>query len=145
MILVIAGTGGKGAAVAELARQDPARPSLYAIRGTRLLGAGGYDRLDYTPRFRTPEEVMAVIDKYRIPLVLFRADESDSEFAHITEFAHIQQISEALRRYPDRWEALYESDASGAKVAIYRIRRNGEQVADQKQLYQLNAPHAVEP
>ena len=145
VVLIVAGAGSEGAAVAELARQDPARPSLFAIRGTRLLGAGGYDRLDYTPRFRTPEEVMAVIDKYRIPLVLFRTDESGSEFAHITEFAHIQQISEARRRYPDRWETLYESDASGAKVALYRVRRDGEQMADQEQLYQLNAPHAVKP
>ena len=141
--LIIAGAGSEGAAVAELAMHDPARPSLYAIRGTRLLGAGGYNAADYQPRFHTPEQVMAAIDEYRVPLVLFRADESGSDFANITEYGHIQQIAEVRRRYPDRWETLYESDASGAKVALYRIRGNAEQTADPRQLLELGAPHAL--
>ena len=59
--LVVAGQIGEESAVAELAMHDPHCPSLFAIRGSRLLGGGGYNNSDYQPRFDTVAEVMAAI------------------------------------------------------------------------------------
>jgi hypothetical protein len=42
-VLIATDGAEEGAAVAELALDDSGRPSLYAIRGSRLLGGGGYN------------------------------------------------------------------------------------------------------
>ena len=117
VVLVVAGTGAEGAAVAEIALNDPQRPSLFAIRGSRLLGAGGYNSFEYMPRFHTAEEVMAAVDDYRIPLVLFRMDGNQSEWEHV------RQVADAVKRFPDRWESVYRIDQDGVPVVLYRVRR----------------------
>lgn len=47
-------------------RPDRSGPSLFAVRGSRLLGGGGYNNRDYLPRFATPAEVALEIDRYAI-------------------------------------------------------------------------------
>ena len=133
-VLIVTNNSGEGTAIAELAMLDPARPSLFAVRGSRLLGGGGYNAQDYLPRFQTLEQVMEAIDSYNIPLVLIRPDPSAAAWAHIG------QVVEAQHLYPERWELLYHG-ASG--ISVYRLRGNAEKTGDTAKLAALSAPKAL--
>jgi hypothetical protein len=137
VVLVVAGTGAEGAAVAEIASNDPKRPSMFAVRGSRLLGAGGYNSFEYVPRFHTPAEVMATIDDYHIPLVLFRMDGDRSEWEHV------RQVADAVNRYPDQWEQICRIDEGGVPVMLYRVRGNDAYDADLKRVSDLSAPRTL--
>ena len=137
VVLVVAGTGAEGAAVAEIALNDPQRPSLFAIRGSRLLGGGGYNSFEYTPRFHTPAEVMVAVDDYHIPLVLFRMDGNQSEWEHV------RQVADAVERFPDRWEPIYRIDQGGVPVVLYRVLGNDGYDADVRRLSDLSAPRTL--
>jgi hypothetical protein len=136
-VLVVAGTGAEGAAVAEIALNDPQRPSLFAIRGSRLLGAGGYNSFEYMPRFHTPGEVMDAVDDYHIPLVLFRMDGNQSEWEHV------RQVADAVERFPDRWELIYRTDKGGVPLTLYRVLGNDGYDADLRRLSDLSAPRTL--
>ena len=137
-VLVVAGAGAEGAAVAELAMNDPKRPSLFAIRGSRLLGGGGYNNGDYLPKYHNTAEVMAAIDEYHVPLVLFRSDGS------MREWEHVRQTEEAIRQYPDRWQLIDRIEYAGQPaVLLYRVGGNSDLHADLPRLAALSAPHAL--
>lgn len=133
-VLLATDSAAEGSAVAELAMDDPARPSLFAVRGTRLLGAGGYNSDDYEPRYRTPEEVMAAIDAYAIPLVVLRNEQSGRKWRHL------DLVSEAARRWPERWEEIARFEGSGAPAILYRIRGNDTATLDRRKLMALTGP-----
>ena len=135
--LVVAGQIGEESAVAELAMHDPHCPSLFAIRGSRLLGGGGYNNSDYQPRFDTVAEVMAAIDAYQIPLVLFRSDNSAGEWKHVS------QVAEAMKLYPDRWEVVDRIEGHGPPVLLLRVRGNADKSADLDHLAALTAPRSL--
>jgi hypothetical protein len=127
---------GEGASIVELAVADPNRPSLFAVRGSRLLGAGGYTNQDYLPRFETPAEVMAAIDDYAIPLVLVSARNDDKQWAHLHQIAQAQQL------FPDRWELIYRNSNAYPEVLLFRIRGNDKRIADAARLTALGEPCA---
>jgi hypothetical protein len=137
VVLVVAGKFAEESAVAELAMHDPHCPSLFAIRGSRILGAGGYNNSDYEPRFDTATEVMAAIDAYRIPLVLFRSDGSAGEWKHV------RQVAEAMKLYPDRWEVVDRIEGHGPPVLLLRVRGNADKPADLDHLAALTAPRSL--
>jgi 4-amino-4-deoxy-L-arabinose transferase-like glycosyltransferase len=137
VVLVVARQRVEDSAVAELAMHDPHCPSLFAVRGSRLLGGGGYNNSDYKPRFDTATEVMAAIDAYRIPLVLFRTDGSTGEWAHV------RQVAEAMKLYPDRWEVVGRIEGHGPPVLLLRIRGNADKLADLAHLAELTAPRSL--
>jgi hypothetical protein len=137
VVLVVARQNVEEAAVAELAMDDPHCPSLFAVRGSRLLGGGGYNNSDYQPRFDTAAEVMAAIDEYRIPLVLFRTDGSAGEWMHV------RQVAEAMKLYPDRWEVVDRIEGRGPPVLLLRVRGNTDKSADLAHLAALTAPHSL--
>jgi hypothetical protein len=137
-VLVVTGAGAEGAAVAELAMNDPKRPSLFAIRGSRLLGGGGYNNGDYLPKYHNAAEVMAAVDEYRVPLVLFQSDGSAAEWEHV------RQTEEAIRQYPDRWQLIGRVERAGQPaVLLYRVGGNADLHADLPGLAALSAPHAL--
>jgi hypothetical protein len=135
-VLIVTNNDAEGTAIAELAMNDPQRPSIFAIRGSRLLGAGGYNNQDYLPRFKTAEEIMREIDNYDIPLVLFRSDPT------VSAWAHIGLAQEAQRLYPDRWELIYRNREASPEISLYRIRGNARKTADLKKLLALSAPQS---
>jgi hypothetical protein len=136
-VLVVAGAVAEGAAIAELALHDPHRPSLFVVRGSRLLGGGGYNNADYLPRYQTTAQVMAAIDAYRIPLVLFRSD------GRPDEWAHVRQVAAAAAADPARWQVIWRGDTDGHPVVLYRIAGNADQGADTQRLTALSAPRAL--
>ena len=135
--LVVARQSVEASAVAELATHDPHWPSLFAVRGSRLLGGGGYNNSDYKPRFDTATEVMAAIDAYRIPLVLFSSDSSAGEWKHV------RQVAEAMKLYPDRWEVVGRIEGHGPPVLLLRVRGNADKPADLEHLAALTAPRSL--
>jgi hypothetical protein len=133
-VLVAANGAFEEAAVATLATLDPHRPSLFAIRGSRLLGGGGYNNADYLPRFQTSAEVMAEIDRYAIPYVLLQSSGSSSEWAHL------RQLQEASTLYPGRWQLIYRDTEHLPETRIFRITGNEVKPADAAMLVALSAP-----
>lgn len=129
-VLIVADGATEAALVAAIAAEDHGQPGLYALRGSRLLGAGGYNDGDYAPRFRTPEEVAAAIDGYAIPLVLLRGGGA---------WAHVGQVEAARQLDPARWQPLWESNG----LTLYRLRGNERRAADPARLRDLAAPRAL--
>jgi hypothetical protein len=136
-VLVATDPPGEGASIVELAMADPNRPSLFAVRGSRLLGGGGYNDGDYLPRFETPAEVMAAIDDYAIPLVLVSARNDNKQWTHLRQIAQAQQL------YPDRWELIYRDTRASPEVLLFRIRGNDNRNADFARLTALSGPRAL--
>jgi hypothetical protein len=128
----------EGAPIGDLAAIDPHRPSLFAVRGSRLLGDSGFMNEDYVPRFQTAEQVMAAIDDYAIPFVI-RSDRIGKR-----EWAHLGQLDEARALYPDRWELIYRDASVSPEVLLFRIRGNQGKKADIARLLKLSAPHSPE-
>jgi hypothetical protein len=133
-VLVVSDGAAEGAAVAALAEGDPARPSLFAVRGSRLLGGGGYNRADYLPRYATPQAVMAAIDAYAIPLVILRTQDSGDEWAHVG------QVAEVARIFAEQWELIWHDAGPGYEVRLFRIKDNAARIAAFSKLRELSAP-----
>ena len=136
-VLIVMDGEAEGAAIAELAMRDPARPSLFAIRGSRLLAGGGYNSEEIVPKFSTEAEVMAAIDAYAIPFVLIRYEAIGNQWA-IVDLVKRTQLAQ-----PERWSRVYSYSDGKATVALYRIRGNDIQKADIAQLRALSAPKAL--
>ena len=90
-VLIATDPPGEAEAIAEIAMDDPHRPSLFAVRGSRLLGGGGYNNGDYQPRFADPARVMQAIDQYAIPFVLFRSTGAPGEWAHLEQLRAVRR------------------------------------------------------
>jgi hypothetical protein len=137
-VLAVSNGAGEGAAIAALAMYDPRRPSLFVVRGSRLLGGGGYNNADYRPRFDTVEQVMAAIDDYAIPLVLFHPD-----FPHSSPWLHTTQVADAAHLAAPRWAEILRVPSIDSEIRLYRIHGNDDQRLDAKRLMALSAPKAL--
>jgi hypothetical protein len=136
-VLVVAEGGAEGAALAEIAMQDKARPSLFAVRGSRLLGGGGYNSQEYQPRFKDPREVLAAIDRYAIPLVLLRQEPGRDKWAHIG------QVEAARQLEPQRWQMLYRKVTPTTSVTLYLLAGNDRKKLDAAGLKTLTGPRSL--
>jgi hypothetical protein len=123
------------AAIAELAELDPARPSLFAVRGTRLLGAGGYNQRDYQPRFTSAREAMEAISASGIPLVFLRRRVDGNDWPHI------DQVAEAA--IAGGWQRIWQHQDKGYLNELFLIRENASRPADVAVLIRLSSPHRL--
>lgn len=135
--VVLIAAEDEGAAIIELALLDPHRPGLFAVRGSRLLGGGGYNQADYQPRFGTAAEAMAALDKHAIPLVLLRRSGDPSEWAHLG------QLAQARAEAPDRWQLVWEDTKVTPPIQLFEIVGNGARTADTARLLALSAPRGL--
>jgi hypothetical protein len=137
-VLLAADSLEEAEAVVEIAMHDRNRPNLFAVRGSRLLGGGGYNNADYEPRYHSVAEVMAAIDAQTIPIVLVRAGGGPREWEHV------RQVVAATAAYPDRFQPLGRVDLPDeAPVLLYRIAGNDTRPADVANLLALSAPHGL--
>jgi hypothetical protein len=137
-VLIVSDGGAEGAAVAEIAMHDEARPSMFAVRGSRLLGGGGYNSQEYQPRFQDPRQALAAIDQYGIPLVLIRRERGRDEWAHVA------QIDDARTLEPERWRILYRKLTPSTSVTLYQLAGNDAQKLNVEKLKQLTGPRALQ-
>lgn len=137
VVLVVTPPPGEGAMISALASMDPARPSLFVVRGSRLLGGGGYNTSQYVPRFAHVRQVIAAIDHYGIPLLVFRDDKQPHAWAHI------RQVREAALREGARWQVVVRTGPASNPVIIMRLRENNHRKADPRALVRLSGPRAL--
>ncbi len=136
-VLIAADSGVEPAAVAELALRDKRRPSLFVVRGSRLLGGGGYNNSDYAPRFYRLEDVAAAIDSYGIGLVLLQSG------GRPTAWAHVSQVVKLAALKSGEWQPVWHGGAGSNAMTLYRITPNLTQAADTARLIALSAPRAL--
>jgi hypothetical protein len=134
-VLIALPADAEGPAVAALAQDDPHRPSLFAVRGSRLLGGGGYNNQDYVPLYQTESEVRDAIDRFAIPLVLLGTRYQPDEWKHL------QQIEALAAHSPDRWKLVNSWQAGDLHLALYWVEGNTSRIADTASLVQLSGPH----
>lgn len=138
VLLVATGADAEAAAIAEVAARDPARPSSFVVRGSRLLGGGGYNNHEYRPKFSTPEQVMQEIDRYRIPYVLLRRSANPAG-----EWAHVAQVEQAIAAFPLRWQVVHTDSAAATPSTLYKVVGNDTLPAEPAQLRALSGPKAL--
>jgi len=136
VVLVAAKESSEAAAIAELAMIDPARPSLFAVRGSRLLGGGGYNRADYLPKFAEIEQAAAEIDAYHVPLVLYQADPGG--------WTHVVQVDTIRQQSSPPWQLLGTAGREEAPVSLYARPRAEGEVADIGRWTELTGPKALQ-
>lgn len=136
-VLIVANGQGEAAAIAELAMRDPRVPSLFAIRGSRIFGGGGYNSGDYEPRFANVADLMKEIDEYSIPLLILQKD------GRAGAWDHIRQVDELLTRYPDRWKLIARNTDVSPEVSVYEIRGNEAKELPTPKMMQLTGPRAL--
>ena len=144
VVLVATDISVENGMIAELALRDPRRPSVFAVRGSRLLGAGGFNTDEYEPRWRTPQEVMAALDDYAIPLVLFRRHIADHRRGLVQrDLGHIRQLAAAMTMFPERWELIYRDDGTDPEILVFRVRGNFGRPIDVAKLLAVTAPKGL--
>lgn len=137
VVLIVTDGAGEGAAITELAMLDPRPPSLFAVRGSRIFGGGGYNQQDYLPRFEDPNQLMREIDEYSIPLMIFQPDPSGKKWMHL------RQVEDLMKRYPDRWRVISRNSSVSPELFVVEILGNGEKETPIEKLMSLTAPNAL--
>ena len=136
-VLIAMDSSLEPAAVAEIAMADNNRPLFFAIRGSRLLGGGGFNNFQYIPRFQTVAEVMGAIDEYNIPLILLRNDGNPKNWEHI------RRIEQAMVLFPERFQVISKLEGKETPIRLVRVRGNETKPADIDKLLALSAPRAL--
>ncbi|HEX4262371.1 MAG TPA: glycosyltransferase family 39 protein [Acetobacteraceae bacterium] len=135
---VLLATDGVGevAALSSIVANRPKQPAMFVVRGSRLLGGGGYNTSEYRPRFATIADVQRAIDRYAIRFVLYRSTRRPGDWAHV------QQVADAANAEPDRWKLLYRNVQPHYDVRLYEIKGNRDLRDGGRPLLRLSGPRA---
>ncbi len=136
VVLLVADGTNEGALTAEIAMSETQRPRIWVIRGSRLLGGGGYNTADYVPRFSSPEPIMGEIERYGVPIVILQHSDRPRGWVHIGQFATLVEQS------PDRFERLAVFGDT-APVEVLRVRGQEGRRPDAAALTELSGPRAL--
>lgn len=136
VVLVVARGAAEAGAVAELAALDPARPSLFAVRGSRLLGAGGYNRADYQPKFQNAGQVAGEIDRMKVPLVLYQPDQGG--------WLHVSEVDQARAAARPPWRLIGQAGGPARQVSLYALPQAHGKAADVNAWLALAAPKQLQ-
>ncbi len=136
VVLIAMRESNESAAIAELAMADPARPSLFAVRGSRLLGGGGYNRADYEARFSNIGQVGSAIGSANVPLVLLQADPDG--------WTHVAQVEETRLLAREPWRLLGSVPGDGQPIYLYALPPAAGKAADIAQWLIVTGPRALQ-
>jgi hypothetical protein len=136
VVLIAMRESNESAAIAELAMADPARPSLFAVRGSRLLGGGGYNRTDYQAKFADAGQVAEAIGAADVPLVLLQADPGG--------WAHVAQVEEARLLAKEPWSLLASAQKDGLPIDLYALPPAAGRSADIPRWLIVTGPRALQ-
>ena len=70
----------------------------------------------------------------RSRLVILRTQDAGGEWAHV------DQVAEAVRLFPDRWELVWREAGPGYEVRLLRIKDNAAKPGEIARLRALSAP-----
>lgn len=134
VLLVASDAPGEGSLSVELAMHEGPMPRVTAARGSRLLGGGGYNNFEYLPRFSSPEEAMALVERLRIPLIVL--DRTPAAVA----WAHVGQLAAMLERPGAGWDRVSQVVADGRTWDLFR-RRTPSEASDRTALAVMLRPN----
>ncbi len=142
VILAATDPEGEAEAISGVARLDENRPRVFVVRGSRIFGdpvGAGYLNTDYRQRFASPEELLREIERYGIPVMVFRRSRRAGP-----DWGHLEQIEALLRSQPERWEEIGRTGEGVLTTTIYRIRGHEGRLADQAALRRLSGPRGLQ-
>ena len=133
-VLIATSALAEAGGIAELAHADPARPRFYALRGSRLLGGGGYYATDYVPLYATAAQAEAAIDRVAPPLVILERS------AEARKWRHVAQVEALIAAHPERWRRLAGvAGEQGRRFELYRLSPPRGRRSDVARVRALNA------
>lgn len=136
VVLISAKNTSEAAALAEIAMLDPARPSMIAVRGSRLLGGGGYNRLDYQPKFPDAARVAEELETLHVPLVLHQNDPD--------VYRHISQLDAVRAAAAPPWQVLGSAGATDKPFMLLKRPSAAGHKADIKRWLEITGPRALQ-
>lgn len=140
VILAAAGPHAETAVVAEAAERDKQRPSTVVIRGSRLLGGGGFMNRDYVPRYNDVTEVLDAIKAHRIPVIILEVSPDAARWEHNA------QVRELCERYPDALRVTKRlSSQRGGEFWVVEVAQHLDAPADWAALRALGRPKREMP
>jgi 4-amino-4-deoxy-L-arabinose transferase-like glycosyltransferase len=140
VVLAAVGPLTEAAVLAEVAQRDKQRPSTVVIRGSRLLGGGGFMKRDYVPRYNNIADVLNVIQRYKIPIVLLEVS-ADAE-----RWEHNEQVRHLCEDYPGLFQLVSRvRNRRGGEFWVIRVRENADAKADWDALRALGRPKRTLP
>lgn len=136
-VVLLAGDGRtEQAMVAELAMAEAVRPHAWGIRGSRLLGGGGYNNADYQPRFADPADILAELDRYGVAVLLLHRSTLPNAWAHLAQLATlVDTMPERFRRVPGAPELPL--------LEVYVLPGHAGRQPDAAALTELSGPRAL--
>jgi len=119
VLLIASDAPGEGAVSVELIMHEGVNPRMTAVRGSRLLGGGGYNNFEYQPRYPSPEAAMAQVERLRIPMVLLDRTPAASRWAHVG------QLAAMLDRPGAGWDRAAQVTADGRTWDVFLRQADG--------------------
>jgi hypothetical protein len=119
--------------IAESAMLQPVKPDLYIIRGSRLLGGGGYNNFEYAPRFSTTEQVELELKPYLVPVIVISTADRASRWAHIS------QVQTLIDQAGSGWRLTWRSNGTD-DIRIYVHDENAKLPGSGLLVKKLSAP-----
>ena len=134
VVLIASDAPGEGAISVELIMRDGVAPRMTAVRGSRLLGGGGYNNFEYQPRYASPEAAMAQVERLRIPMILL------DRTPVAGRWAHVGQLAAMLDRPGAGWDRAAQVAADGRTWDVF-LRRSDGATTDMAALNPLLRPN----
>jgi len=108
-IVLVASHGRRESSfIAQLASRDKSRPSMFAVRGSRLFGKKeGFMNVDYAPKFNSPDEVLRELEKLSIAMIVL--DRS----AEAQMWQHNKDLAWLVDNKPELWRQIWSMDNPG--------------------------------
>ncbi len=125
--------------IAQMAQLDQARPTAITIRGARLLGKEeGFMNVDYMPKFASPEEVLAELERLSIAMVVLDRSEKAQEWLHNRHIAWL------IDNRPDLWIKIspHDNPAGDGDISIYILKSSGQKNVDMPLLTETFRPNS---
>lgn len=122
--------------ISEMAMRQPMAPDVFILRGSKLLGGGGYNNFEYKPLYPDSDAVLEALRPYRLPLIVIsRAGRAD-------KWEHIAQVQNLLERPDSGWRVVWHSDGQD-DVRIYLNDANALQPEATAEIRTLAMPKRV--
>ena len=119
VLLIASDAPGEGAVSVEMIMHEGIAPRMTAVRGSRLLGGGGYNNFEYQPRYPSPDAAMAQVERLRIPMILLDRTPVPGRWAHVG------QLAAMLDRPGGGWDRAAHVAADGRTWDVFLRRADG--------------------
>ncbi len=139
-VVMIASDGVRESSfIAQLAQLDKARPSMFAIRASRVLGKEeGFMNIDYKPKFNSPEEVLAELERLSVTMVVLDRAKQAQEWRHNRDIAWLAD------HRPELWRPVgsIQNPGNDGALSLLVLKRSEAKTVDFPMLRQEFRPNS---